>query len=172
MIKKLGTWFIIIFAVFFVVLANFSKKEENENNQVINTQVTEKPQESDSEETIDFGGKELSKKQYKNKCKTISYKELRQYPDKYKEKYIKTTGIIESVDDGIIGHTIIIIDSEGNRYEIYISALNDDYEEYVEGNKLKVWGECDGNSNYETLLGKTVTVPRIDAKYDKLWVRS
>jgi hypothetical protein len=117
-----------------------------------------------------FGGGS-TKKEYKAKCKTYNYSELRQYPDRFKNKYIKLTGIIESTKTAPLGlYHWLLVNSGNNYYELKINVLNADYDDYIEGNKIRIWGQCKGNAKYR-INGSKTTVPSIKVKYDKLWYR-
>ena len=112
---------------------------------------------------------EPTEKEYKKMCKKYKYAKLRQYPKKYKGKKIKVTGIIISAKRAPLGaYYWLTVNAKFNFYRIRLDILNAQHDEYVEGNKIRVWGECRGNAKVK-VNGKRITVPDVKARYDDLW---
>lgn len=111
----------------------------------------------------------LTKKQYKNKCKTISYKKLARNPDKYEGKKIKFTGQIIQVMESSWG-TAYRIDVTKGSYGIWDDTVYVEFDpssnnRFLEDDIVSFYGKYDGLYTYETVLGASVTVPKVVAKY-------
>ncbi|MBO4579531.1 MAG: hypothetical protein J5715_05210 [Clostridiales bacterium] len=108
---------------------------------------------------------EVTEKEYKSICKTYKYKKILRDPDKYKGKYTVVSGKISQIIEGWFGsYTIYVVDKNNNKWECsYTYAEGESH--FLEGDKVKVYGTCNGTSTSTTLLGKQVSMPDISAKY-------
>ncbi|MDO4976845.1 MAG: zinc ribbon domain-containing protein [Eubacteriales bacterium] len=104
------------------------------------------------------------KADFKSKCKSYSYDNLARYPDKYSSKKIKVEGKVLQV-----GSDFIRLAKDGDYdHVIYITItyitdtpkgniLEDDY--------INVYGYGNGQITYESVLGASITIPGIEARY-------
>lgn len=111
----------------------------------------------------------LTAKQYKNKCKTISYKKLARTPDKYEGKKFKFTGKIIQVMEADY-YTCYRIDVTKGEYGIWDDTVYVEYrgnsdKRFLEDDIVTFYGESGGLYTYESVLGSSITIPSIDAKY-------
>lgn len=113
----------------------------------------------------------LTAKQYKGKCKHIPYKKLARTPKKYKGKKVKFTGKIVQVmedEDGL--YTVYRINVTKGRYglwddTVYVEYWEDSEKRLLEDDIVTFYGESEGLHTYNTILGASVTIPSVDAKY-------
>lgn len=128
-----------------------------------------------SSDITDAGSKTVtvSPTTYKSRCQSVEYETLARNPESYKGQYFTFTGKVIQVVEGYAS-TIIRMNVTVNEYDfwedtIYVTlplekgddrVLNDDI--------ITIWGECDGLYTYITVLGSSVSIPRIDAMYYEL----
>lgn len=103
--------------------------------------------------------------EYKISCESLNYESILRNPDDYDGKNCVVSGKVDQIIEGWLGsYTIFISDSSGKKWGCVYS-----YEEgeshLLEGDSVTVYGECKGTENTKTVLGKQVTLPRIDIKY-------
>ena len=124
--------------------------------------------------------KELSEKEFKSwfkdHCKKISYKNLLRDPEKYWDRRIKISGrVVEVVQErsgyGIYGGVSqyrVSTKSSGYGDVIWINFYRDSNKRILVGDKITIWGECNGTRTYTGMLGQRITIPEIDARYVSL----
>lgn len=111
----------------------------------------------------------LTASQYKKKCQKIAYKKLARNPEKYEGKKLKYTGkIIQVMEDD--DYTAFRIDVTKGKYGIwddtvYVEFWGDSKKRFLEDDIVTFYGESEGLHTYETILGSSVTIPSIEAKY-------
>lgn len=111
----------------------------------------------------------LSAKQYKKKCKWIPYKKLARTPDKYEGKKVKYTGKVIQVMESTYSNSYRIEVTKGS-YGIwddvvYVTYYGNSSKRILEDDIVTFYGKYDGLYSYESVLGASVTVPSVDAKY-------
>ena len=122
--------------------------------------------------TVEYGGKKcelkiqcstISEKKYKSMCKNYSYDSIARYPDDYMDKYIKLSGKV--LQDGGAYYRIA---KDGN-YDnvVYVNAflVNKDGGKILEGDYVTVYGTCGGEKTYTSIMGASITIPLVMAKY-------
>lgn len=127
---------------------------------------------------ITYGGKKcklkvkcttLSKNQYKNKCKAIPYKRLARNPSKYEGKKIKFTGEIVQVMESSYGTSYRINVTKGSfgiwSDTVYVEFEPSSKNRFLEDDIVTFYGTYYGLYTYETVLGASVTIPSVIAKY-------
>ena len=152
-----------------------NKKEEtqtttttiNTNNDNTTTTTTTVPTTTKSAADI--------KKEYISKCKTYKYKDIARNPDNYINKDAKFTGeVVQALyDDGLAAFRINVT---CKKYK-YISGYSCDDTMWVlyypekgeskilEDDMVTVYGYLTGEYSYESVLGSTITIPSMNAKY-------
>lgn len=111
----------------------------------------------------------ITAKQYKKKCKWISYKKLARTPDKYEGKKVKFTGkVIQVIEDTY--STSYRIEVTKGSYGIWDDVVYVEYDgnpskRILEDDIVTFYGEFDGLYSYESVLGASITVPSVEAKY-------
>lgn len=111
----------------------------------------------------------LTAKKYKENCKSIQYKKLCRTPDKYEGKKLKFTGkIFQVIEEDY--YTCYLIEVTKGEYgiwddRVYVEYWGDSEKRLLEDDIVTFYGESQGLHTYESVLGKSITVPSIDAKY-------
>lgn len=106
----------------------------------------------------------MTESEYKSKCKDYGYYQIATNPEKFKGKYIKQFGKIMQVvdDDGMyllqVGDDVIFIYA-------YNATLDGQNEKIIKGEHVTVYGICNGERSYQTVMNTTETVPVINAEY-------
>lgn len=107
---------------------------------------------------------------YKAACQSLAYKDLARNPDNYKGQQVTMLG------------EVIQVQESGDRVDIRIDVTKDEYgywsdtvyvtltipkgeDRILEDDIIAVYGECQGQYTYESILGQSISLPRIDAKY-------
>lgn len=119
--------------------------------------------------TLEVKCTSLTAQQYKKKCKTISYKKLARTPDKYEGKKYKFTGKIIQVMESDY-YTCYRIDVTKGKYgfwddTVYVEYWGNSDKRFLEDDIVTFYGESEGLYTYESVLGSSITIPSIDAKY-------
>ncbi len=108
---------------------------------------------------------EISEEEFKNLCNKLDYEDILRNPDSYNESYCKLNGTVNQVIEGFLGyHTIFINDSNGKQWACSYK-YKDGESRFLENDAITIYGTCSGISNAETVMGKQVALPHIDAKY-------
>lgn len=111
----------------------------------------------------------LTKKQYMNKCKSISYKKLARNPDKYEGKKVKFTGkILQAQEDG--DNCVFRIEVTKGSYGIWDDPVfvvfeNKTGKRFLEDDIVSFYGVSTGIYTYTSILGASVSIPSVAAKY-------
>lgn len=117
-----------------------------------------------TEETAESGG-EVSEEEYKSFCKELDHTAILRNPSDYKNKYCKVSGTVSQTIEGIFDSiTIYVEDSNGDKWECYYS-YKDGETHVLDGDKITVYGKCDGSETATTLLGEQVTLPSVNVEY-------
>lgn len=102
---------------------------------------------------------------YFTSCQEYAYDELARYPDKYKEARIVLTGIVVQTRlDNLDNHILLDVGQGHMVYVSYYGKLSNDPEILV-GDQITFYGECYGNTFYDTAPNETNTVPWVIARY-------
>ena len=106
---------------------------------------------------------------YKNSCSKYSYKDLLRNPSDYQDKKTYFFGkILQKVNN-----TQYRVGVDCSQYN-YISGYHCDNTIYVtyygdtsliEDDMVNMWGTMDGNQSYTSVMGASVTIPKLNAKY-------
>lgn len=110
------------------------------------------------------------KELYKKNCKSISYDALSRTPDEYEGEYVRFSGVVLQVCSEA---------SSSRYYSTYRVATSGSYNNVVllyvdnygsknrilEDDKITFYGTSEGLYTYETVLGASVTIPSVVAKY-------
>lgn len=116
----------------------------------------------------------MSKKDYKEACQEISYKELLRDPDKYLGEKVKFTGEVRQVvyeaEDGESEYMIAVTKDEYDFYDdnVYFYYNHGDNPKLIEEDIVTLWGEASGTKTYTTVLGASVTIPAVTVAYAEI----
>lgn len=107
----------------------------------------------------------LTEDEYKSICETLNYTEIMRNPDSFEGTRCKVSGSVSQIVEGFLGgYTIYVEDSSGNKWGCTYS-YKDGESHLLDGDSVTIYGECKGTDTTTTVLGKQVTMPRIDAEY-------
>lgn len=113
--------------------------------------------------------KEIS--DYKNKCKSYSYKAISRNPEKYKGSYAYFRGEVVQVleyGDSVTLRVNVTQSPYGYYWDdtVYVTYYNyDKNNRILEDDIIKMYGTLEGTKTYESIFGASITIPRLDAKY-------
>lgn len=186
-------WFWAIIVIIIAILANIPDNNQNNtiqvsnNNLENNTQNTiqtpketeEEKQEREKKEAEEKAKKEKEEKENKAKeekefkasCKSYTYKEIARNPDKYIGKPIKITGKVIQVLEGWFNSVELRVDMTKDEYGYYDDTVyctytyTDGEDKILEDDIVTIYGICQGTTSYESVLGSTITLPKIEVKY-------
>lgn len=117
-----------------------------------------------TQEVADSGA-ELSEEEYKSFCEELNYEDILRNPDTYKGSACKLRGKASQIIEGLFGSiTIYVEDSSGNKWGC-VYSYKEGESHLMEGDSITIYGECKGTDTSTTVLGKQVTMPRIDVEY-------
>ncbi|MCH5297620.1 MAG: zinc-ribbon domain-containing protein [Ruminococcus sp.] len=152
--------------------------EETTKEEITAEPTTEKPTEPPTEKPTEDPTK--LENEFKDSCDTIDFKTLSRNPDKYKGNNYKFTGEVIQVQESSWGDTVdlrINITKEEFEYiddvmwtdTIYATVeIPDGEDKILEDDILTFWGTCEGNYTYTSVLGSSVSLPKISIKYFEL----
>ena len=123
--------------------------------------------------TLEVACSTMSKSAYMSKCKNISYNELARNPKKYEGQLVKFTGEVIQVQEAQswLYYNVYRIDVTYQGYGYYDDTVYVTYDGYdseeriLEDDIVTFYGEYKGLKTYETVMGASVTIPHVEAKY-------
>ncbi len=116
-------------------------------------------------------------KEFKESCGTIDFETLSRNPDKYKGNNYKFTGQVIQVIESTWGDTVdlrINVTKEEFEYiddvmwtdTIYATVeIPEGEDRILEDDIITIYGTCDGMYTYESVLGGSISLPKISIKY-------
>ncbi len=115
----------------------------------------------------------ISKDAYMAKCESISYEDLARSPQQYEGQLVKFTGeVIQVQESGSwLYYNVYRINVTNNGYGYYDDTVYVTYDGYgaeeriLEDDIVTFYGEYKGLKTYETIMGASITIPHIEAKY-------
>lgn len=110
-------------------------------------------------------GVDLTKSEYKSICEVLNHTEVLRNPDSFKDVRCKLSGKVSQIVEGFLGSfTIYIEDASGNIWGC-VYNYDDGETHLLDGDSVTVYGKCKGTDTSSTILGKQVTMPKIDVEY-------
>lgn len=109
--------------------------------------------------------------EYKNSCKTYDYKTIFRYAEDYKGKDVKYTGKVVQVieNDSYTSYRVNVTKDRWGYYDdtIYVTFMNLDKStpRILEDDIITFYGTLSDLYTYETIMGGTVTIPSVVARY-------
>lgn len=115
----------------------------------------------------------MSRSDYISQCRTISYEKLARNPESYRGDYFKFTGeVIQVVQQGKKVQLRVNVTPETLYDTTYysdtifvVASLPDDGNRILENDIITLYGVCDGLYTYTTVLGSSMSIPKISAAY-------
>ncbi len=172
---------LIYISIFISVIISIIKnpeslKTQNYENTISSEEIAKqkaekKEAERKAKEEAEKEAKEEAEKNFKNSCETYTFKEIARNPDKYKGKKVKFTGKVIQVSEGILNSVDIRMDVTKNKYDFYEDTIYCTYSykkgesKILEKDIITIYGTCEGDYTYTSILGANITLPRISVKY-------
>lgn len=116
--------------------------------------------------------KEKEEKEFKASCKTYTYEQIARNPENFKGTNVKLTGeVVQVMTDSYSTNLRVNITKKGNYstyytdtiYVVYHPEVGED--KILEDDIITIYGTSQGDCSYTTVMGSTVTLPNILAKY-------
>lgn len=174
--KKWWFWVIVVVIVISIGAGSAGKNSSKDTDNKETTTVSTSAVETTTVQPTAKAKKKVSAKAYKNKCKTLSFKDLSRNPDKHKGEKLKYTGKVIQVqedehwldDKTTVDLRINVTKDEYGLWDDTIYAtveLPKNADRILEDDIITIWGECDGKYSYTSVLGSDVTLPKINIEY-------
>lgn len=174
--KKWWFWVIVVIIVISIGAGSAGKNNSKDTDNKETTKVSTSAVETTTVQPTAKAKKKVSAKAYKNKCKTLSFKDLSRNPDKHKGEKLKYTGQVIQVqedehwldDNTTVDLRINVTKDEYGLWNDTIYAtveLPKNADRILEDDIITIWGECDGKYSYTSVLGSDVTLPKINIEY-------
>lgn len=108
---------------------------------------------------------DISEEDYKALCETLDYETILRNPDSAKGKYCTVSGTVDQIVEGWFdSYTIYVVDPAGNKWSC-VYSYKEGESHLLEEDSVVIYGKCDGTSNVSNLLGKQITLPKINVAY-------
>ena len=174
--KKWWFWVIVVVIVISIGAGSAGKNSSKDTDNKETTKVSTSAVETTTVQPTAKAKKKVSAKAYKNKCKTLSFKDLSRNPNKHKGEKLKYTGkVIQGQEDEhwlddktTVDLRINVTKDEYGLWDDTIYAtveLPKNADRILEDDIITIWGECDGKYSYTSVLGSDVTLPKINIEY-------
>ena len=110
--------------------------------------------------------------QFKESCQTYTFEQMARNPNNFKGTNVKVVGEVVQVMSGSNSTNLRVnITKTGTYTTYYTDTIYVVYQpeagedKILEGDIITIYGISQGDCSYTTVLGATVTLPNIDAKY-------
>ena len=155
-----------------------NKKTNATTQATTETQVEDDENGDDSEELLESDDEtgekdEISEDDYQAQCVNYEYEDVMRTPKDYEGKYARFEGTVVQVDESEAWFSddvnVIYRVAEGGDYDKiwYVEYTRSDPDEarILENDYVTMFGICDGVTSYITVLGSTLTIPKLKAEY-------
>lgn len=144
---------------------------KDKDNQIKNAKKLQEQAEQQQEKE-----QQQEMQKFTESCTTIDFDTLSRNPDKYKGNNYKFTGEVIQVSESW-GDTVNLrinvtkksyeyLDGEYWEDTIYATVeIPEGEDRILEDDIITIWGTCDGLYSYTSILGSSVSLPKIDIKY-------
>ena len=102
---------------------------------------------------------------YKSECKTLRYKDIERNPKTYKGQKTKVTGKVIQAQEGWFDSVTLRVQDSNQDIWYVTYTMGENESRILEKDTVTVYGTCEGVETYTTILGGSVTIPAIEAKY-------
>ena len=153
---------------------------EETSEEVTEQPTTEEPTTEEPTTEKPTEDPKVVEEEFKNSCETIDFETLSRNPDKYKSNNYKLEGKVIQVMESAWGDTVELrinitkktykyIDSVTWSDTIYATVeIPGGEDRLLEDDIITFWGTCDGMYTYESVLGSSISLPKIDIKHYEL----
>ena len=118
-----------------------------------------------SKEKLGNAYSSMSKEDFAAACVTVPYRDVERNPDQNKGLKIRVSGTVIQVEEGWFDTvTLRVRDAGGDVW--YVTYTRADGESRIlENDSITVYGTCEGVETYTSVLGTSVTIPAVRARY-------
>ena len=107
---------------------------------------------------------------YKAACQQFDYKQISRYPSEYEGKDVYFQGHVQQVLEDGNDVTLLVNTSMtdlvwDDTIIVWYTRQDNNEARILEGDIVDLWGELEGLYTYESLLGESITVPSMKARY-------
>lgn len=116
------------------------------------------------------------KEKYIQSCNEYTYKEIARNPHEYLNKNVKFTGEVMQVTEtkgwfSDVTTVTVLLSVTKNEYDFYEDNVYCTYtyskneSKILEDDIITIYGVCEGDYSYTSVLGSSITVPKVTIKY-------
>lgn len=102
---------------------------------------------------------------YKSECRVLPYNDIERNPKNYKGQKAKVTGKVIQAQEGWFDSVTLRVQDKNNDIWYVTYTMGENESRILEKDTVTIYGICDGVETYTTILGGSVTIPSIEAKY-------
>lgn len=149
-----------------------AKKDREEAQRKADEEAARQAEEQRQQEA---NKEQKAKEDYIASCKEIAYTDLARNPEKYKGQSFKFTGEVIQTMEPTFGNTVLLrinVTKNGDDSFAFYSDtivatiyLPSGSDRILEGDIVKIYGDCDGLYSYTSIFDKKVSLPKINIKY-------
>ncbi len=120
-----------------------------------------------SEETIGgrAGSSPMNREEYISACRELVYRDVERNPGNFAGMKTKVTGTVVQVSEGWFDSVVLRVRDTGSHLWYVTYTREKGESRILENDKIEIYGECRGVKTYLTVIGGSVTIPAVDAKY-------
>ena len=110
---------------------------------------------------------EEARAEYIDSCEYVAYSDIARNPDQYQSRHVTFNGTVVQVSEGS-GNSVVYRIATAGAYDdvIYVTYTRKEGESRIlEDDFITIYGDCDGVTSYESVLGGTITIPSVKMKY-------
>lgn len=144
-------------------------EDSQDINKVLSQVIEEEKLKKEAEEKAK---KEQEEKDFKSSCNTYTYEQIARNPEKFKGTNVKLTGEVIQVITGSYSTNLRVNITKTGTYStyytdtIYVVYYPESGEDKIlEDDIITIYGTSQGDCSYTSVLGATITLPNINAKY-------
>lgn len=153
--------------------AQEKQKKEKEQKEAMEKKAQEEQKRLEEEQKAKAEAKINEEKNFKESCNIYTYKEIARNPNKYKGENVKFTGKVMQVTEDFINSNFItiLLQVTKNEYDLYDDTIYCNYtyesgeDKILNDDIITIYGICEGDTSYISVLGSSITVPKINIKY-------
>ncbi|MGN1302426.1 MAG: hypothetical protein ACI4VO_02080 [Clostridia bacterium] len=185
-------WFWLIVVIISIIIVT-SDSGENKNltqtfsniqkNNIVENRIQETEEEKqarlekeriekEQKEAEEKAKKEQEEREFKASCQAYTFEQMARNPDNFKGTNVKVTGeVVQVMSDSYSTNLRVNITKNGTYSTYYTDTIYVVYypesgeDKILENDIITIYGTSQGDCSYTTVLGSTVTLPNIKAKY-------
>lgn len=156
-----------------IIVETAEEKAEREAKEKAQKEAEEKKEKEEAEKKAkeEAEAKKKEEKEFKESCKKYTFKEIARNPEKYVGQKMKFTGEVIQVSEGWFDSVDIRLNITKNEYGWYEDTIYCTYTykegegKILEDDIVTIYGTCEGDYTYTSVMGASVTLPKINIEY-------